>query len=177
MRCYFAELYSHYRFDKAGYQQFLKEQGLKEHDIKRLNIHLVTHFTSLHFKGDKALEEEGEYYQRSKMYVEQGNKLIRGFYRPYDPPNCEYAAIYLRPSMCHTPTHLNHVLLHETRHHIQYCLKLPCCSIINAGIESEAHGAACQPWEIDAEQFASTYNRVPAFLLPIPRPPKRSDFF
>ncbi len=57
MRCYYAKDYCDYQFDKAGYQQFLREQGLSEHDIKRLNIHLITDFTCSHFRGNVDLEE------------------------------------------------------------------------------------------------------------------------
>jgi hypothetical protein len=175
MRCYYAEDYSYYQFDKARYQQFLREQGLREHDIKRLNISLITDFTCSHFRGSADLERGGTYFQHCREYVEQENGTARAFYRPYDPPSSEYAAIFLRPGKCHTPAHLNHVFLHETRHHIQHCLKLPCCTAVNAGIENEAYGAENQPWEIDAEQFAREYDKISSFLLPVPRPLRRSD--
>src|SRR6266849_3816718 len=181
MRCY-SHTFVHYsnklvrdvQFDKAQYQQFLRDQGLREHDITHLNIHLITDFTVLHFKGDVNLEEGGAYFQRDKEYVEEHNKTTDGLYRPYDQP-CEYAAIFLRPARYFTLWHWNHTLLHETRHHIQHCLKLPCCSTVNAGVANEAHSARNQPWEIDAEQFASAYAGRISFFLPVSRPLKRSD--
>ncbi|SRR6266436_7661358 len=174
MRCYYARAYCAYQFDKTGYQQFLREQGLSEHDIKHLNIRLITDFTCSHFRGHVDLEEGGTYFHRCREYVEKENKTTLAFYRPYDPPS-EYAAIFLRPAKCHTPAHLNHTFLHETRHHIQHCLKLPCCSAVNPGIENEVHGAKNQPWEIDADQFARNYSNIYSFLLPVSRLLKRSD--
>jgi len=50
--------------------------------------------------------------------------------------------------------------------HIQHCLKLPCCSTVNAGIENEAHGAENQPWEIGAVQFARDHSDMAFFFLP-----------
>ncbi len=176
MRCYSEKSLRDIQFDKAGYQRFLTEQGLSEHDIKRLNICLLTDFTCSHFKDCVDLAPGGTYFHRCREYVEQENKTTLAFYRPYDLPDSKNAAIFLRPAKCHTPAHLNQTFLHETRHHIQHCLKLPCCSAANTDVENEAHRAKNQPWEIDADQFAMMYvNRVAFFVLPASRPPKRSD--
>src|SRR6266699_187573 len=135
MRCYYEKAWCDYQFDKAEYQQFLRDQGLSEHDIK----------------------------------------TTRAFYRPYDPPSSEYAAIFLRPAKCHTPAHWNHTFLHETRHHIQHCLKLSCCSTVNAGVANEARSAKSQPWEIDADQFAMKYGDLSFFVPPVSRRLKRNE--
>ena len=89
-----------YKFDKAGYQQFLREQELSEYDIKHLNIHLITDFTSAHFKGCVDLAPGGAFFQRGREYVEQENKTTRAFYQPVHPDST-YAAIFLRPAKCH----------------------------------------------------------------------------
>jgi hypothetical protein len=159
MRCYYVKAYCDIQFDKAGYQQFLREQGLSEHDIKRLNIHFITDFTCSYFKGNVDLERGGAFYKRCREYVEQENKTTLAFYRPYDPPS-EYAAIFLRPGRCRSLSHLNQTFLHETRHHIQYCLKLPSCRVVNAGVANEAQSAKSQPWEIDADQFERDYKHI-----------------
>lgn len=175
MRCYYEKAWCDYQFDKAEYQQFLRDQGLSEHDIKRLNIHFITDFTCSHLKGCVDLEEGGAFYNRCREYVEQENKTTRAFYRPYDPPSSEYAAIFLRPAKCHTPAHSNHTFLHETRHHIQHCLKLSCCSTVNAGVANEARSAKSQPWEIDADQFAMKYGDLSFFVPPVSRRLKRNE--
>ncbi len=175
MRCYSHRLFRDIQFDRTGYQQFLREQGLSEQDIKRLNIHFITDFTCSHFRGCVELAPGGAFFQRCKEYVKQENQATLAFYRPYDPP-CEYAAIFLRPAKCHTPAHLNRTFLHETRHHIQHCLKLPCCTAVNAGVANEVGGAKNQPWEIDADQFAEKYiNQISFFFPPVSRKLKRSD--
>lgn len=87
MRCYYTKAYCDYQFDKAGYQQFLREQGLSEHDIKRLTIDLITDFICSHFKGSVDLEEDGAYFHRCREYVEKENKATLALYRPYDPPS------------------------------------------------------------------------------------------
>jgi len=166
--------YCEYQFEKASYQQFLREQGLSEHDIKRLNIRLITDFTCSHFKGSVDLKEGGAYFHRCREYVERDNKTTLGFYRPYDPPH-KFAAIFLRPGKCHTAATLHQTFLHETRHHLQHCLKLSCCSAVNAGIEGEEDRAKNQPWEIDADEFAENYSHIPFFILPVFRPLRRSD--
>jgi hypothetical protein len=163
MRCYCERVYRGIQFDKAGYQRFLREQGLSEHDIKRLNIHLITDFTCSHFKGCADLAPGGVFFGRCREYLEKENRATRAFYRPYDPP-CDYAAIFLRPKKCFIFADLNIALLHETRHHLQHCLKLPCCSTVNARVENEANGAENQPWEIDAVQFARDHGDM-AFLI------------
>ena len=100
--------------------------------------------------------------------------------RPYYPSRA-YAAIFLRPERYKTPVHhnqffLNETLLHVTGHHIQYCLDLPCSKPVDdAPVDDEMPNERNQPWEIDAEQFASAHvNRV-SFFLPVSRPLKRSD--
>jgi len=166
MRCYYEKAYRGIQFVKAGYQQFLREQGLSEHDIKRLNIHLVTHFSCSHFKGCSDLAPNGAFFGRCREYAEQENRTTHAFYRPYDPPS-NYAAIFLRPKRAtFMIADLNIYLLHETRHHIQHCLKLPCCRAVNAGIENEAQSAENQPWEIDAVQFAREHSNMAFFTLP-----------
>jgi hypothetical protein len=145
------------------------------------NIHLITDFTRLHFKGNVNLEEGGAYFQRDKEYVEKMNEIALGLYRPYDPPTSEHAAIFLRPEKYKTPVHLmdpiflNRTLLHETRHHMQHCLELPCRKPVHAPVESELPNERNQPWEIDAEKFASAYVNQVSFFLPVSRPLKRSD--
>src|SRR5258706_16304843 len=113
-------------FDKTGYQQFLREQELSEHAIKRLNIHFINDFTLSRFKGCVDLAPGGAFFQRDKEYIEQENQATSAFYRPVDPP-CDYAAIFLRPEKCPTLARLNRTFLHETRHHIQHCLNSPYC--------------------------------------------------
>ena len=181
MRCYYNKFVHGIHFDKARYQQFLRGQELSEYDIRHLNIHLITDFTCSHFKGNVHLEEGGAYFQRDKEYVEKMNETTLGLYRPYDPSTSDYAAIFLRPEKYKTPVHqmdpifLNCTLLHETRHHMQHCLELPCRKSIHAPVESELPNERNQPWEIDAEQFASEYAGWVSFFLPISHPLKRSD--
>lgn len=171
---YWRNPYCEFQFDKARYQQFLREQELSEHHIKRLNIHLITDFTCSHFKGSVDLEEGGAYFHRCREYVEKENRTTLGFYRPYDLPS-KFAAIFLRPGKCHPAATLHQTFLHETRHHIQHCRKLSCCSAVNAGIEGEEHSSKKQPWEIDADDFANKYSNLPFFILPVSRPLRRSD--
>ncbi len=174
MRCYYTKFVQDIHFDKTRYQQFLRKQGLREHDIKHLNIRLITDFTCSHFKGNVDLEEGGAYFHRCREYVEKENLTTLGSYRPYAPPS-KFAAIFLRPGKCHTAATLHQTFLHETRHHLQHCLKLPWCSAVNAGIEGEEHSSKKQPWEIDADDFASTYSNIPFFILLVSRPLRRSD--
>lgn len=172
MQCYVEKTFYNIQFDKVGYQQFLREQGLSEHDIKWLNIHLITNFTCRHFKGSTDLDEGGTFFQRCKEYVEQENRNTLAFYRPYNPP-FRYTAIFLRHPKYSPLGRLNHTFLHETRHHIQHCLKLPCCSRVNVGLTNEAFTSRNQPWETDAEQFAiANANQVSFFTY---RPLRRSD--
>jgi hypothetical protein len=181
VRCYYTKFAHDIQFDEMLYQQFLKEQGLREHDIEHLTIHFITDFTSSHFKGNVHLEEGGAYFQRDEEYVEKMNETTLGLYQPYDPPTSDYAAIFLRPEKYKTPVHLldpiflNHPLLHETRHHIQHCLEFPCRKPVHAPVESELPNERNQPWERDAEQFASAYAGQVFFILPVSHPPKRSD--
>jgi hypothetical protein len=181
MRCYYTKFVHDIHFDKARYQQFLKEQGLSEHDIKHLNILFITDFTLAHFRDSPVLAAGGAFCQRDREYVAKRNEMARGLYRPYSPSRA-YAAIFLRPEQYKTPVHLlnpiflNVDLLHETRHHIQYCLDLPCSKPVDdALVDSEALNERNQPWEIDAEEFASRYANRVSFFLPVSRPLKRSD--
>ncbi len=180
MRCYYTKFARDIHFDQTRYQQFLREQGLCEHDIKHLNILFITDFTLAHFRGSSALADGGTYFQRDMEYVEKRNKEARGLYRPYYPSRA-YAAIFLRPEQRKTPVHLlnpiflNEDLLHETRHHIQYCLKLPCSKPVDAPVDSDAPNERNQPWEIDAEDFTWKYLKQVSFFLPVSRPLKRSD--
>ncbi len=181
MRCYYTKFVHDIHFDKTRYQQFLREQGLSEHDITHLNILFITDFTLAHFTGSPTFSPDGTYFQHDREYVEKRNKEARGLYRPYYLSRA-YAAIFLRPEMYKAPVHLmdpihlNVDLLHETRHHIQYCLKLSCCKSIDTPVDHDALNERDQPWEIDAEEFASRYARQVSFFLPVSRPPKRSDF-
>jgi len=177
MQCYytFHSIQFDIQFDKTGYQQFLREQGLSEHDIKHINILFITDFTCSHFRGCVDLAAGGAFFQHGKEYVEQENKKTLGLYRPVDPPG-EYAAIFLRPAaMYFSSPRLNHTFLHETRHHIQHCLKLPSCSTVHPRVANEAHSARNQPWEIDAEEFADKYFRFHTFLQIVPHHLQRSD--
>ncbi len=175
MRCYYDPVSCDIQLDKTRYQQFLREQELSEYDISHLNIHFVPEFTCTHFKGCVDLAPGGAYFQRGREYVEQENKQTLAFYRPYDPPDCKYAAIFLRLARGYSLEHLNSTFLHETRHHIQHCRNLPCCSAVSAGIENEAFRSRNQPWEIDAEGFARKHAYRVCFLLPVSHPLKRSD--
>jgi hypothetical protein len=106
--------------------------------------------------------------------------MAQGLYRPYYPSRA-YAAIFLRPERYKTPVRLlnpiflNGDLLHETRHHIQYCLNLLCCKTADAPVDSDALNERNQPWEIDAEQFEFEHLNQVSFFLPVSRPLKRSD--
>jgi hypothetical protein len=183
MRCYYTKFAQDIHFDKIRYQQFLREQGLREYDIKHLNIFFITDFTHAHFRGSPALADGGAFFQRDEEYVAKRNEMALGLYRPYYPPSRPYAAIFLRPEQRKTPVHrldpifLNETLLHETRHHIQSCLDLPCCKPIDdAPADGDTFNERNQPWEIDAEEFAYRYVNQLSFFLPISRQWKRSDF-
>jgi hypothetical protein len=175
--CTFRSFEYDIQFDRTGYQQFLREQELSEYDITHLNIHLITNFTLSHFKGNNDLAPGGAFFQRGREYIEQENKTTKGLYREYDPPS-KYAAIFLRPGLCHiwdTSAHLNHTFLHETRHHIQHCLKLSCCSRSPGNEVFASLAAKDQPWEIDAEEFADKHFQSHTFLQLVPHHLQRSD--
>jgi len=172
--CTFRSFEYDIQFDKAGYQQFLREQELSEYDITHLNVYLITDFTLSHFKGSKDLAPGGAFFQRGREYVEQENKKTKGLYREYDPPR-KYAAIFLRPGLCHiwdTSAHLNHTFLHETRHHIQHCLDLLCN---RSSPEYESLAWKDRPWEINADEFADKYVQSHTFLHVVPHRLTRSD--
>jgi hypothetical protein len=174
MRCTYTNVPRDVNFDRIRYQQFLREQGLSERDIKRLNIHFINDFTLSHFKGSEELLADGAFFQRGREYVEEQNKTARAFYRPVNPDNM-YAAIFLRPEKCPTLYFLHHTLLHETRHHIQHCQNLSCCrtSPGNEGLASLEWKD--RPSEKDAEKFADDHVNQVSFFLSVPRPWKRSD--
>ena len=174
MQCTYTNVSHDIHFDRAGYQQFLREQGLDEHAIKYLNLHFINDFTLSHFRGSEELLAGGAFFQRGKDYIAKMNEMTPAFYRPVHP-ECKYAAIFLRPKMGSLPYRLNRTLLHETRHHLQHCQNLPSCrsrpgNEVFASLEWKD-----QPWEIDAEKFAEDYVNQVAFFLPVPRPWKRSD--
>jgi hypothetical protein len=163
------------QFDKAGYQQFLREQRLSEHQIKYLNIHLINDFTLSHFKGNDALTASGAFFKRGREYIEKHSKTTPAFYRPMNPDNA-YAAIFLRPEKCHMSTDLiNRTFLHETRHHIQHCQNLLCCRSSPGNEVFASLEWKDQPWEIDAEQFADKYFCSHTFLRMVPHRLQRSD--
>jgi hypothetical protein len=162
------------QFDKAGYQQFLIEQKVSEHQIKYLDIHLITDFTLSHFRGSEELLAGGAFFQRGREYIEKHSKTTQGFYRPVNPDNT-YAAIFLRPEKCHTSAELNHTFLHETRHHIQHCRNLLCCRSSTGNEVFASLEWGDQPWEIDAEQFADKYFWSHIFLRMVPHEFQRSD--
>jgi hypothetical protein len=87
MRCYytFRSIQFDILFDRTGYQQFLREQELNEHDIKFLNIHFIADFTLSHFSGSDDLVAGGAFFQRGREYIEQENKTTPAFYRPVHP--------------------------------------------------------------------------------------------
>jgi len=182
MQCYYNKFVHDIRFDKAGYQQFLREQGLSEHDVTHLNILFITNFTLAHFRGSSALAPGGAFFQRDREYVTKRNKQESlGLYRPYYPSR-PYAAIFLRPEQRKTPVRhldpifLNETLLHETRHHIQYCQKMECCKPVDDGpVGDDLPNERNQPWEIDAEDFTRKHLKQVSFFLPVSRPLKRSD--
>ena len=180
MRCYTEKAYRIIQFDKIEYQKFLKNQGLSERDIKRLNILFITNFTPAHFSGSPTLAPGGAYFQHTGEYVAKMNDKARGLYRPSYLPDT-YAAIFLRPGQHKTPIHmmnpifLNEVLLHETRHHIQHCLKLSCMKSFDSVVDSDAPSERDQPWEMDAEDFAAKYVKQVSFLSIVLPPTRRSD--
>lgn len=182
MRCYYENAYRDIQFDKAAYQQFLREQGLSEYDITRLNILFITNFTLAHFRGSPALAPGGAFFQRDREYVTKRNKQESlGLYRPYYPSR-PYAAIFLRPEqrktpVCHLdPIFLNETVLHETRHHIQCCLDLPCNKPVeDAPVGDDLPNERNQPWEVDAEGFAREHLKKVSFFLRVSCPLKRSD--
>ncbi len=153
---------------------------MSEHDITHLNILFITDFTLAHFRGSPALADGGAFFQRDEEYVAKRNEMALGLYRPYYPSRA-YAAIFLRPERYQTPVRhnqifLNETLLHETRHHIQYCLDLPCSKPVDdAPVEDDALNERKQPWEIDAEDFTRKYVNQVSFFLPVSRPLKRGD--
>lgn len=78
MRCYYTKFVHDIHFDKTRYQQFLREQGLSEHDITHLNILFITDFTLAHFTGSPTFSPDGTYFQHDREYVEKRNKEARG---------------------------------------------------------------------------------------------------
>jgi hypothetical protein len=173
--CTFRSIQYDIQFDRAGYQQFLREQKLSKHDITHLNIHLISDFTLSHFKGNNDLAPGGAFFQRGREYVEQENKTTMGLYREYDPPG-KYAAIFLRPAaMYFSSPLLNRTFLHETRHHIRHCLKLSCCTRSPGNEVFASLEAKDRPWEIDAEEFADKHFQSHTFLQLVPHRLQRSD--
>jgi hypothetical protein len=172
MRCTYTNVSHDINFDRARYQQFLREQGLCEHDIKHLNIHFMNDFTLSHLRGSEELLASGAFFQRGKEYVAKMNETASAFYRPVNPDN-QYAAIFFRPKKC--LPRLNYTFLHETRHHIQHCLNLPYCRSSPGNEMFASLEWKDQPWEIDAEKFAEDHVNQVSFFLPVPRPWKRSD--
>lgn len=143
---------------------------MSEQDIRRLDIHFVTKFTWLHLvsrafvrmlnESDRAALQE-----KCRVYEEEYNNTAAAFYRPR-PTLITHpgAAILLSPRQSLTMRHLNRTFLHETRHHIQDCLGLPCAQ---RSPETESLEWEYLPWEIDAIQFADQYcQQVSFFLLP-----------
>jgi hypothetical protein len=174
MRCTYTNVPRDVNFDRARYQQFLREQGLSERDIKRLNIHFVNDFTLSHFKGSEELLAGGAFFQRGREYIEKQNKTTPAFYRPVNPDNM-YAAIFLRPKKCPTPHLLHRTLLHETRHHIQHCQNLSRCRTSPGNEVFASLEWKDQPWEKDAEKFAEDHVDQVSFFLLVSRPLKRGD--
>ncbi len=82
MRCYYTKFVQDIHFDKTRYQQFLRKQGLREHDIKHLNILFITNFTHAHFRDSSALADGGAFFQRDREYVAKMNEMALGLYRP-----------------------------------------------------------------------------------------------
>src|SRR5260370_29621324 len=82
MQCYYTKFVHDIHFDKTRYQQFLREQGLNEHDITHLNILFITDFTLAHFRGSPALAAGGAFFQRDREYVVKRNEMALGPYRP-----------------------------------------------------------------------------------------------
>ena len=74
MQCTYTNVSPDIHFDRARYQQFLREQGLNEHAIKYLNIHFITDFTLSHLRSSEELLAGGTFFQRGKEYVEQENR-------------------------------------------------------------------------------------------------------
>ena len=181
MRCYYTKFIREIHFDRTRYQQFLREQGLNGHDIMHLNILFITDFTLSHLRGSPTLAEGGFFFQRDREYIAKLNKDVRGLYRPCSASRA-CATIFLRPQRYEAPVHqmdpifLDEPLLHETRHHIQYCLKLPCSEKINEVlIGGDPISKRNQPWEIDAEDFTRKHIGQVSFFLPVSRPLKRGD--
>lgn len=174
MRCYYTFLGIDFdiEFDKTGYQQFLREQKLSEQDIKYLNIHFIRDFTLSHLRGSEELCAGGAFFQRGREYAEKMNKTASAFYRPVNPDN-QYAAIFFRPNKC--LPRLNHTFLHETKHHIQHCLKESRCRSHPGNEMFASLEWKDQPWEIDAEEFAEKYFHSHAFLQKVPHRLQRSD--
>src|SRR5437899_11965996 len=103
MRCYYTKFAQDIHFDKTRYQQFLREQKLNEHDIKRLNILFITDFTLAHFRGSSYLAPGGAFFQREREYVtKRNNQESLGLYRP-SCPSRPYAAIFIRPEQRKIP--------------------------------------------------------------------------
>jgi hypothetical protein len=175
MRCTYTNVPHDVNFDRARYQQFLREQKLSERAIERLNIHFIPDFTLSHLRGSEELRAGGAFFRRSREYIANMNETAPAFYRPVNPDN-QYATIFLRPMKCHMATHLiNRTFLHETRHHIQHCLNLPYCRSRPENAMFASLEWKDQPWEKDAENFARDYVNQVCFFLPVPRPWKRSD--
>ena len=172
MRCSYTHVSHDINFDRARYQQFLREQGLCEHNINYLNIHFINDFTLSHFRGNEELLAGGAFFQRGKEFVAKMNETASAFYRPVNPDN-QYAAIFFRPKKC--IPRLNYTFLHETRHHIQHCLNLPCCRSSPGNEMFASLEWKDQPWEFDAEKFAEDHVNQVSFFLLVPRPWKRSD--
>jgi hypothetical protein len=170
MRCTYTKVSRDIHFDRARYQQFLREQGLCEHDINYLNIHFIHDFTLSQLRGSEELRAGGAFFQRGEEYVAKMNETASAFYRPVNPDN-QYAAIFFRPNKC-LPL-LNYTFLHETKHHIQHCLKESCCRCSPGNEMFASLEWKDQPWEIDAEKFAEDRVNQVSFFLPVPRPWKR----
>src|SRR6266480_1638167 len=170
MQCYslFHNIRFDIHFDRAEYQQFLREQELSEHDITYLDIHLIDDFTLSHFLGDDDLAPGGAFSQRGEEYVEQKNMENQGLYRSVDSHH-PHAAIFVRPHRCCTSARLNHVFLHETRHHIQQCQNMS-WGEVPAWLEWKD-----RPWEIDAEKFAYKFAQSHTFLHMVDHTLQRSD--
>lgn len=166
---YYRKSFHSIEFDRAGYQQFLREQKLSEHQIKYLDIHLITDFTLSHFRGSEELLAGGPFFRRGEEYIEQENSITRGFYRPVNPDNT-YAAIFLRPKKCHMDADLiNRTFLHETGHHIQHCRNLLCCRSSPGNEVFASLERKVQLREIDADQFADKHFRFHTFLRMVPQ--------
>jgi hypothetical protein len=98
MRCSYTKVSRDIHFDRARYQQFLREQGLCEHDINYLNIHFIHDFTLSQLRGSEELRAGGAFFQRGEEYVAKMNETASAFYRPVNPDN-QYAAIFFSPTV------------------------------------------------------------------------------